>query len=126
PPRLPQSGAPVEALDPGMGEGVGLGKAPDRAARDAGAAPQALDVRVAVAAGGCDPLAVLLREPLHLPEPQPEREPAAPVRLQRAVPVARVDADGPDRDTVRAGIADDLRRRVEPHWLRVQERAGED
>ena len=42
-------------------------------------------------------------------------------RLQRAVPARGVDADRPDLDAVRAGIAHDLRRRVEPHRLRVQQ-----
>ena len=45
--------------------------------------------------------------------------------LQRAVPTGKVDIDGPDLDAVLPGVAHHLRRRVEAHRLRVQERAAE-
>ena len=47
-------------------------------------------------------------------------------RLQRAVPAGGVDADRPDLDAMVAGIADDLRRRIETHRLRVEQRRAED
>ena len=60
--------------------------------------------------------------PSACPSEQPE---TAIRRLQRAVPAAVVDTDWPDLDAVRLGIAHDLRRRVEPHRLGVQQRAAE-
>src|SRR5215469_8164420 len=47
-------------------------------------------------------------------------------RLQRAVPVAVVDVDRQHRDAMLARVADDLRRLVEAHRLRVKQRAGKD
>ena len=47
-------------------------------------------------------------------------------RLERGVPVGMIDIDRPHFDAVFAQIAHDLRRRVESHWLRVEQRSRED
>ena len=44
-------------------------------------------------------------------------------RLQRAVPAGGVDADRPDLDAMRRGVAHDLGRRVEAHRLGVEQAA---
>ena len=49
--------------------------------------------------------------------------PACP--LQRAVPAAVVDADRPDLDPMVAGVAHDLRGRVEAHRLGVEQGRAE-
>ena len=46
-------------------------------------------------------------------------------RLQRAVPVAHRHVDGPHVDAVPARVLHELRRRVEAHRQRVEQRAGE-
>ncbi len=71
-----------------------------------------------------DRRAVGVRQPLHHAQAQPHRE-AAVRRLQRAIPAAGVDADRPHLHAMLAGVAHDLRRRVEAHRLRVQQRAAE-
>ena len=50
---------------------------------------------------------------------------AALDRFQRAVPARAIDADRPDLDTMLAGIANDLRRRIKAHGLRVQKGRAE-
>ena len=45
--------------------------------------------------------------------------------FQRAIPIRRIHIHVVNFDTVFARIAHDLRRRVEAHRLRIQERAGE-
>ena len=45
--------------------------------------------------------------------------------LERAIPVTVADTDGPDFNTVIARVAHQLRGRVKPHGLAVDERAGE-
>src|SRR5207248_8021618 len=47
-------------------------------------------------------------------------------RLQGAVPLAEIDVGRAHLDAVLTRIADDLRRRVKPHRLRVEQCAGED
>ena len=49
-----------------------------------------------------------------------------PLRLQRAVPKAVIDIDLAGLAAVIAEVADDLRRGVKAHRLRVEQRAGED
>ncbi|GBF26181.1 hypothetical protein MnTg02_01218 [bacterium MnTg02] len=66
-------------------------------------------------------------EPIHLPEAEPER-PALAIfaRLQRAIPNAVINVDRVHLNPMLAGAADNLRRRVKTHGLRIQEPAGED
>src|SRR5689334_19753666 len=45
--------------------------------------------------------------------------------LERAIPIAAADADRPHLDTVVARVAHQLRWRIEPHGLAVDERTGE-
>src|SRR5690606_34521887 len=46
-------------------------------------------------------------------------------RLQRAVPVRMIDVDRPDLDAMVAGVADELRRGIEAHRLRIEDRGAE-
>src|SRR3546814_21153858 len=62
---------------------------------------------------------------LVLSPPFPSR-PASDLRLGRAGPVPAVHVGCADLDAVLAGVADELRRRVEAHRLAVQQRGGED
>ncbi len=64
----------VAARQVERGEGVGLRQHPQDTGGGAGAAPDILDRSVAVAAGGGDPVRLLLRRGLDLAEPQAQRE----------------------------------------------------
>ena len=50
---------------------------------------------------------------------------SVPPVLHRAIPRARANVDAAHGHAVLARVAHDLRRRVEPHRLRIQQRAGE-
>src|SRR5579883_2052416 len=73
-----------------------------------------------------DPLCRLFFHPLRLPEAEAKRMTAWCGRFQSAIPLAVVDVDGADLDTMIARIAHDLSRRVEAHGLAVEQRRGED
>src|SRR5688500_17934523 len=66
-----------------------------------------------------------LREALHQTQTEPQRECLFLNRLERAVPVARIDVDRSHLDTVTTRILHKLRRRIEPHRLAVDERSRE-
>ncbi len=100
-----------------------MGEALQREAAEPAALPQRRRVRVALAALLDEALGILFVEPLDLAEAEAKGE-GGVARLQRAVPVAVVDIDRQHRDPVLARVADDLRRGVEPHRLRVEQRAG--
>ena len=66
-----------------------------------------------------------LRKALHEAQTEPQRERPAACGLERAVPVAHVDIDRAHLDAVAARILHELRRRIEPHRLAVDERRRE-
>src|SRR6476659_5257264 len=67
-----------------------------------------------------------LGEALYLAEAEAQRPSSALGRFQCANPERVVDIDRAHLDLVLARVADDLRRRVKPHRLAVEQRAGED
>src|SRR5690606_9801567 len=70
---------------------------------------------------GDDRLCSLRREPFYPVEPEPDRRPAALVRLERRLGAARGDIDGTHLDALRTRGAQQLRRRIEAHRLAVQQ-----
>ena len=70
-------------------------------------------------------LRAFARQMSHQPQPQAQRRRAVLAPLERAVPVARSHLDRAHLDAVRARIAHQLRRRVEPHRLAVDQRGAE-
>ena len=83
-------------------------------------------VAVTLPARRDEALGIGLGQPLDLAQPEAQCHPRAiaVARLQRAVPAAEIDVDRANFDAVLLGVADDLRRRVEPHRLRIQQRTG--
>ena len=73
---------------------------------------------------GDDARAVVVGQPGDHAQAQPNREILAGRRLQRAVPARGIDADRTHLDAVLACVAHDLRGRIEPHGLRVQQLKG--
>src|SRR4029077_11770107 len=67
-----------------------------------------------------------LGEALYLAEAEAQRPSSALGRFQCANPERVVDIDRAHLDLVLARVADDLRRRVKPHRLAVEQGAGED
>ena len=61
----------------------------------------------------------------HQAQSQPQRGLVIRAALQRAIPITAAHTDGPHFNAVIARIAHQLRRRIEPHGLAVDERAGE-
>ena len=101
-------------------ERIGLGQLDQRCRRNAGAPPHVVDaIEGLIAAGGHDPRRIAAARPLHQTHAEPDGMAVGSLdRFERAVPARSVDADRPDLDTVVAGVADDLGRRVETHRLR--------
>ena len=116
----------VAAAEPKNGEGIRLGQNGQRLRVNPGAPPHILDRAVAVATGGGDPVGLVLAQGSDLPEPQAQRQVPGFGPLHHVVPLAAVDADRAHLHPVFAGIAHDLGGGVEPHGLRIQQRAGED
>ena len=116
--QLPQGRAPVgpEGIEAtGFGQRAKLG---DVEAAGAGplleragprAAQQRLELRLC-----------LVAEPVHVAQADPQR-----AVLDRAIPLALHDVDGAHVHAMAARVFDDRARRVEPHRLRVEQRAGE-
>ena len=66
-----------------------------------------------------------LARPRDHAQAEPHGEASVAGRLQRAVPARGVDVDRPHLDAVLAGVAHDLRRRVEAHRLGVEQGGAE-
>ena len=115
PAHAPQGGAAVEAE---AAHGIGLGQQYQRGAGEQAGEGGEVAVPARTAPQHLRPL---LPKPPDQPQAQPQRRPV----LQRAIPSARADVDAAHRDAVLARVAHDLRRGVEPHRLRIQQRAGE-
>ena len=76
-----------------------------------------------VGAGGDDRGGILVREAAHQAQPEAHGMTlACSDRLQRAIPARGIDIDRAHRDPVKARIAHELRRRIKPHRLRIQDR----
>ena len=122
-------------------ERVGVGQPLDDARRQAGAQPQIADRGVG-RRDGHDQLRVVLAQSLDLAQAEPQRMRRADVvrhfamevvqvrgraraLLQRRVPLRVIDVDRPHLDAVLAHVAHDLRRRIEAHRLRVEQRRRE-
>ena len=110
--------------------------------RQAGAQPEIADGSVARRAVLHDASAVLLRQSLDLAQAQSQGVGRADVarhvvverveprggglaRLERGVPVGMIDVDRAHVHAMLAQVAHDLRRRVKPHGLRIEQRRRE-
>ena len=108
-------------------EGVGLGELGERCLRHSGAAPEIVDRRKGLIGARADHRrSVLIGQAPDHAKPQADGETVFVVGwFERAIPSGRVHADRAYLDPVIAGVADDLRRRVKPHWLGIEQRGGE-
>ena len=124
PADLPERLPPVE---PKRLEGVGIGQFLQRRRRHARAAPDIVDRGEGRVHGGRgDQRAMLIGQPLHLAETEPQREIfATRIFLQRAVPPAGVHAHGTHLHLMRARVADQLGGSVEAHGLGVEQSRAE-
>ena len=93
---------------------------------DAGTVPQRRDVGIGppFLALPDQPCRHGLAQAVDLPEAEAQGDLALAL-FQRAVPVGQIDVGGQHRDAMLARIAHDLRRGVEAHRLRIEQRAGE-
>src|SRR5262249_47168834 len=108
-------------------ERIRLGEPRQHRAAEPGARQQIERASIAGAARGRESIRVLLGKALDLPQAEPQRRPRGVLSgLERCVPVARVDVDAAQLDALLAGVAHDLRRRVEAHGLAVEERRRKD
>ena len=121
PEDVPQRLAPVAADG---AEGIRFGQALEGGVRNAGTAADIGDADVPPAAFLDHMVGVLLAQPSDLAQAKPERQTPVGCRFQRIVPMAHVDVGGPYLDAMLAGVAHDLRRRIEAHGLCVQQGAG--
>ena len=126
--RGPQRPAAVAGQ---RGQRIGLGQRADLAAIELRAACQVLGVGEGrVAPCGHDAFAGRFVEAGDEFEPESYgrhrgRDGSAARRRERAVPVADGDVDRPDFDAMVHRIAHDLRRRIKPQRLRVEQRGAE-
>src|SRR5690606_3556991 len=78
----------------------------------------------AVSVGGLDPVPVPLTETFDEAQTHADGKGLA-IRLKGALPAAVVDVDRPEGHAAVAGVLDDRGGRVKPHWLGVEQGAGE-
>ena len=126
--RLQPLGGPkrIAARQAKGGKGIGLGQPLQRVGMHPGAAPQAFDIGITIAARRRDPARILGAQALDLAKAQPQGQPAIGAQFQRAIPQRVVDRNRAHLDPVVAGIAHQLGGGVKAHRLAVQKRAGED
>ena len=118
----PERLAPVEAH---RAKGIGIGERPHRPRRQPRAGRERLDAAIALAAPLDDALRFRFLDAVGLAQAEAKRERIPPDPLQGVVPQAVADIDGADLDAMLLRVADDLRRGVEAHRLRIEQGAGE-
>ena len=118
---LPQGGA---AIQPHRAEGIGRRQRPDRAAVQPGAKGQIGQSLEGLLPRAGQPFGGLAPQPIDLPQAQPQGK-AVARGFQRVVPFAEIHIGLAQRHPVLARVAHDLGRGIEPHRLRIQQRAGE-
>ena len=107
---------------------IRFGKPDQRGGRNTGAAPEIVNRDERLIRPHTDDLGrISVREPLHHAHAKPDRETVPFVhRLKRAIPAGRVDANRTNLDTMVARVTTNLRWRVKPHWLRIEQGSAKD
>ena len=116
---LPQRGAPVEAE---RAKGVSIRKTAQHGRGNATALAHVGDAGEALPAPRNERMRIGLAHAVDLAKTDAERKRAILAPLQRVVVMAVVHVDLADLNAMLLRIAYDLRRRIEPHRLRVQQR----
>ena len=129
----------LAAVEPERAEGIGCGELLQACALQPAPPPQIAHVAVSLGGNGVayrdKALHVVLAQPVDLAHAEAEREGVfclryrasrylSAGRFERAVPEAEIDVGLARLDAVIACAAHDLRRRVEAHRLRVEQRRG--
>src|SRR5690606_9445557 len=108
-------------------EAIGFSKLDQSGDGDPGPAPEVVDRKIGlIFPAGDQSRGFSIPQTLDHAQAKPDGEVALVTgRLERAIPMGEIDANGPDLDAMLPSVAHDLGRGIESHGLRIERGAAE-